>query len=330
MTSEHQTPMKICIVMPTYNGMKFLPAAIESVLAQTHQDWQLLISDDGSRDGTRDYLQTLTDPRITVYLQEKNKGIFGNLNFMFEQAMAVSPITHILCQDDVFVDADALQRCAKEWAQQAPEIAFIRFNHCADGYSSLARFESEALPAVVSNQQSDLLFYIFGCIPGNLSNVSLRTQVVKDHGWFRTDLPYAGDFEFWSRVGAKAPWAISKTRTTKVSSHAEQASATLNKRGELLPQLQVVLSNLYTRLAAQGHSTFWLRCFGAVCYLSMHRSWGVTNLLKTRSWMYLNAVNRTFGRAPFTLGAIPGWLIFVGSAGGRLFRVQAAKHLLHH
>ena len=56
----------VSIVMPTFNRMEFLPAAVESVLRQKMPDWQLIsIADDGSNAQTLDYLDSLTrDERI--------------------------------------------------------------------------------------------------------------------------------------------------------------------------------------------------------------------------------------------------------------------------
>ena len=66
---------KVSVIMPTYNAAPFLPRAIESVCAQTLTDWELIIVDDGSTDGTvgviRDYL---TDPRIRFLQNPQNMG----------------------------------------------------------------------------------------------------------------------------------------------------------------------------------------------------------------------------------------------------------------
>jgi len=63
---------RITVLMPVYNGMPYIPQAVESVLSQSETDWELIISDNGSTDGTRDYLRTLTDPRIRVHYQDSN------------------------------------------------------------------------------------------------------------------------------------------------------------------------------------------------------------------------------------------------------------------
>lgn len=61
---------KVSVLMTVYNGMPFLPPAVESVLGQTFQDFDFVIVNDGSTDGTADYLASLDDPRIRVITQE--------------------------------------------------------------------------------------------------------------------------------------------------------------------------------------------------------------------------------------------------------------------
>jgi glycosyltransferase involved in cell wall biosynthesis len=64
----------VSIVVPTYNRMQYLPAAIDSVLAQTFESWELIIADDGSDDETRAYLQTLERRSRISVLQLTHSG----------------------------------------------------------------------------------------------------------------------------------------------------------------------------------------------------------------------------------------------------------------
>jgi glycosyltransferase involved in cell wall biosynthesis len=60
----------VSVIVPAFNRVKYLREAVESVLSQTHTDWELVIADDGSDDETRAYLSRLTDPRIrTLWLR---------------------------------------------------------------------------------------------------------------------------------------------------------------------------------------------------------------------------------------------------------------------
>lgn len=65
---------KISIMMPVYNGLPLIKASIESVLKQTYSNWECVIVDDGSTDGTSAYLDTLKDSRFVVHHFEKNQG----------------------------------------------------------------------------------------------------------------------------------------------------------------------------------------------------------------------------------------------------------------
>ena len=67
---------EVSIVMPVFNGGIFLKEAIESVLAQTCEDWELILSDDGSTDGSGLIIQHFdeADPRITALFSSTNTG----------------------------------------------------------------------------------------------------------------------------------------------------------------------------------------------------------------------------------------------------------------
>jgi glycosyltransferase involved in cell wall biosynthesis len=317
---------KITVLMPCYNGMKYIAEAVASVLAQSMQDWELIISDDGSKDGTIDYLKSLRDPRIIVHIQPKNLGIFGNLNFLF--SCAAAPITQILCQDDYLIGADALQQILNIWSTLPEKVAFLRCNHGRDGSSGLQPLVQESLPPIIDSRDSDLFFFVFGCVPGNLSNVSVRTPVIARMGWFRTDLPYAGDFEFWSRTGREMPWASSRKHVVQVRLHLEQASITLNKKGELLSQLLLILKTLIRELRAQGYGAFDLRLAATVLYLARHLDGGFKVAVTGGGWKYFKLVNQSFMGADCFLSRRASWLMYVISGGGRLLGPQVAKRLI--
>lgn len=238
---------QISIITPVWNGLPYLKECVESVLAQNFQNWEMLISDDGSTDGSREYLNSLTDSRIRLFKQEKNLGIFGNLNFIFKQAKA--PISQILCQDDYLIKDDGLSTILDYWRNAKPEVGFVRFNHEEATTSETVMLERKILPSVVSFGEADLWFYIFGNIPGNLSNVSLRTEIVEKCGWFKPDLPYAGDFEFWARAARTVSMGVQKEMVIFVRRHEGVASVFLNRNGELYKQHIVVYEKLIDQLS---------------------------------------------------------------------------------
>jgi teichuronic acid biosynthesis glycosyltransferase TuaG len=64
----------VSIVVPVYNAMKYIKETIESVEGQTFEDWEILLVDDGSNDGTREYLKSIECKNIRVFFQKENAG----------------------------------------------------------------------------------------------------------------------------------------------------------------------------------------------------------------------------------------------------------------
>lgn len=75
----NSTVSAITVLMPAYNAAEYIREAIDSVLAQTFTDFELLIINDGSTDDTEQIIRSYTDGRIRVYTQQ-NEGVIGALN----------------------------------------------------------------------------------------------------------------------------------------------------------------------------------------------------------------------------------------------------------
>jgi hypothetical protein len=70
----------LSVVMPVYEGAPFLAAAVQSVLAQSYRDFELIVVDDGSTDDTASILQRIDDPRLRVLRSESNLGLPRSIN----------------------------------------------------------------------------------------------------------------------------------------------------------------------------------------------------------------------------------------------------------
>ena len=69
------TTPKVSVVMPVYNGEKFVAAAIESVLSQSYTDFELIIINDGSKDSSATIIESYDDPRIVYVANPENAGL---------------------------------------------------------------------------------------------------------------------------------------------------------------------------------------------------------------------------------------------------------------
>jgi glycosyltransferase involved in cell wall biosynthesis len=90
---------RVSVVVPTYNGSSLLVETLETVLAQTMEDFELIVVDDGSTDDTRDRLAAISDPRLRVVTQE-NRGIGAARSRCLDEARA--PLVALLDHDDLW------------------------------------------------------------------------------------------------------------------------------------------------------------------------------------------------------------------------------------
>jgi hypothetical protein len=94
---------KVSVLSPTYQHAAFIGDCIRSVLAQTEQDWEMIIVDDCSDDGTADIAESFNDPRIVVIRQQEHQGVDGlGRSYAAAVARAKSPLLAILEGDDIW------------------------------------------------------------------------------------------------------------------------------------------------------------------------------------------------------------------------------------
>jgi glycosyltransferase involved in cell wall biosynthesis len=101
MSSVNYLPL-VSVGVPTYNRVKSLERAIDSILAQTYQNLEIVISDNASTDQTEGFVNTLmkNEPRIRYYRQAKNFGLARNFEYVLQQATGKYFI--FLADDDTF------------------------------------------------------------------------------------------------------------------------------------------------------------------------------------------------------------------------------------
>ena len=93
----------IDILMATYNGEKYVAKQIESILNQSYKNIRLVISDDCSKDGTREILkQYENDERVEIHLQKENLGYIRNFEFLLKQVK--NELYMLSDQDDVWLE----------------------------------------------------------------------------------------------------------------------------------------------------------------------------------------------------------------------------------
>ena len=114
--------MKISVILPVFNGEKFIKKAIESVLNQSLPDFELIIVNDGSTDNTLDIIESFDDERITV-ISQSNQGPGASRNRALE--IVSGEYLMFLDSDDWFCD-DALKIAYDEAKTNDTDISIFQ------------------------------------------------------------------------------------------------------------------------------------------------------------------------------------------------------------
>ncbi|MCB2193112.1 MAG: glycosyltransferase [Deltaproteobacteria bacterium] len=185
----------VTVLMPAYNCAQFVDEAIQSILAQSFTDFELLIVDDGSDDETGEVIRSFKDPRIRLLENRENLGVIKALNIGLEQAQG----TYI-----ARMDADDLslpQRLAKQVAfmERTPQAAV-----CGAGMTTFSQQGPSSTWLIVDDPErlkADLVFHMV--IPHG-SIIFRREQQRREGIFYSEDFPHAEDYHFLyqlSRVG---------------------------------------------------------------------------------------------------------------------------------
>jgi glycosyltransferase involved in cell wall biosynthesis len=113
----------ISIILPTFNGEKYLAQAIESVTSQTYREWELIIIDDCSTDTTSHVITPyLIDKRISYFRNETNLGLQRTLNkgILYAKGILIARLD----DDDYWNDITKLERQA-EYFENNPSCALV-------------------------------------------------------------------------------------------------------------------------------------------------------------------------------------------------------------
>lgn len=165
---------KVSVLMTVFNGMPYLAKSVESVLEQTLSDFEFIIVDDGSTDGTSDFLASLDDPRIKVIRQE-NGGTADAANH---------GLKHVTTEFVARMDADdisILDRLEKqfEYMTANPEVGIVGAQVAPIGENSVGK--SLNLPQTHDDIFDALMTGRHGLAH---SVLMIRTQTLKDVGGY--------------------------------------------------------------------------------------------------------------------------------------------------
>lgn len=224
--------MKLSVIIPTYNRRHKIGEAIDSILAQKDIDLEIIVVDDGSSDGTIEWLPVAyPDNRIQVLKNSRRKGPAGARNTGL--LAATGEIVALLDSDDQFLDKH-LSDCLNVFVQH-PEVGLVfgRAIYEQNGqpvdYMG-PNFERKMAQAKVSTQTEAYVVFAndyfdhllkYGCY-FNLSTVAMRIEFARE--LMNEELRIAEDYELWVRLSRKTQFACLKTPQIRYQLHEQNVS----------------------------------------------------------------------------------------------------------
>jgi len=179
-------PVKVSIVVPTYNDIDYLPQALQSIINQTFDNYELIIVNDGSTDQTAAYLAGIKHPKIRVINKENGK-LPAALNTGFAEARGEY---WTWTSSDNVVGPTWLEELVKALDESPPEIGYA-----LSYYANMN--EKGQIIGIVTNQCFETQRMLLS--NGNASFL-YRSDIAKQTGLYDTDLNGAEDMDMWLRM----------------------------------------------------------------------------------------------------------------------------------
>ena len=192
-----ETPA-VTVLMAVHDGERHLREAIESILRQTFADFELLVVEDASTDGTAAVLAGYDDPRITIVRNAENLGLTRSLNLGLEQARG----RFVARQDaDDVSEPDRLERQVA-FLEANPEVPLV-----ASSYLRIDDSGGIVGPRPVPCDARAIRRRLLLLNAFAHSSVVFRRAAVEELDGYREEFPFAQDYDLWSRLARAAPLA---------------------------------------------------------------------------------------------------------------------------
>lgn len=200
---------KVSVIIPAYNHERFILAAVDSVLAQTHANLELIVVDDGSTDRTGAIVQAVRDPRLSYFYQE-NQDAYNTINRGL--SLASGDFVAILNSDDVWTQ-NRIERLLAVQLESGSQCLFTNVAPIDDDGHSL---DDPAFGWNIWHERNRAFYFSCGdlytaFLKGNLmvttSNLFLTRDAVAKVGPF-APLRYLHDYDYIFRVLLSYPGQV--------------------------------------------------------------------------------------------------------------------------
>jgi len=207
--------MQVSVIIPTYNRAQRLGKAIDSVLAQSHQDFELIVVDDGSEDNTDELIENYNSD--IVYIRQENSGAAAARNRGIEKARY--NLLAFLDSDDWF--AENKLKTQIEAMNRNPSCLISHTNEIwyRNGQILNQKLKHRKSSGDIFARSLEL------CAVG-MSTIMIHKEIFDRYGFFDEGYPCCEDYEFWLRISAEEKFLlVEEPLTLKDGGRDDQLSA---------------------------------------------------------------------------------------------------------
>src|ERR1700722_718479 len=242
MAQKSKSPT-ISVLLPVYNAEHYILQSVKSVLAQTFEDFELLVVNDGSTDRTLDILSGIADRRLRILSNPRNLGIVGSLNRAMSEA-AGRYIARIDADDFCLPTRFAKQ---KSYLDRHPRtlIAGTEMSVLERGEIKRSRQPANADPRI-------LRWMLHVSNPVGHASMMFRAETVKELGtYLREEFKYAEDFDFSHRILRIGEITVMPDYLVIYRQH--DLNLTRTRRIEMINRTAAVLKGVYAQLLGANY-----------------------------------------------------------------------------
>jgi hypothetical protein len=228
----------ISVLIPAYNAERYVLQSVQSVLAQTYEDFELIVVNDASADRTPEILSAINDKRLLVLTNPRNLGIVGSLNRAISEASG--RYIARLDADDLCMPTRFAKQVALLDHNPRTMVVCTEQSVLERGQVRFSRQQADTDPKV-------LKWMLHVSNPIGHPSTMFRAQIVTELGaYLREEFKYAEDFDFLHRVLPLGEIAALPEYLTVYRQHDQNLTRT--RRDKVTQRTAAVLRDVYSGL----------------------------------------------------------------------------------
>ncbi len=280
---------RVSVIIPTHNRAHLLNRAVQSVLDQTYQDFEIIITDDASTDNTEELVKGFNDGRIQYYRHEKNQGGSAARNTSMKHASG-EYFAFLDSDDEWFPDKLEKQLTAFEKGENKLGVVYTDFD-----------YKSELAKTKYSGNISQSILVVN--FVGTTSTPLVKKECFDKTGFFDAALPCGQDWDMWIRLAQHYEFYF--IDEVLVRYYLQPASITMSKKGGQEGLLRIEekykgeIGNLPKRLQAEHYFVlakvfYWRRNSLCLKYFAKSITTDISIAPEVIDYLFINKIRKLF------------------------------------